>query len=222
MAAHRTLGARKISLPSNLQDTHQQIKQQQQQQQHHHSFLETKRSIKYQYNKLIRERDDLRNQVIKLANYNYAREPDFVRDRVKLRETVDEVGHLKRHVERRIGLLLDKVLDKLEKEEVKLNESASSKFEDSEKFAKSYLDGKLDTKHEHFIDEYTKLRKEAHKASILAEKLTQEKGKLAQDYVAKVTSTSKDVNNNLSADVNNNNSSPVPTPRQKRRVSFNK
>lgn len=162
--------------------------------------LPTQNHYLIQLKVLNREHGTLTKQVNDLANFNYAREPEFVRNRLKLRDTLDEVATLRRRVTKH----LQPILNKLEVAKGKLSASAILAEEESEQVALSYLK-EGSTSQDAFIELYVKLRKEAHEKRILADKLTKEKDMLANHIPKPLESNS-----------------PIPTPRQRKRVSFNK
>lgn len=138
-----------------------------------------------------------------MAKFNYAREPEFVRDRTKLREVLDDVAGMVRYTTSRH---LEPILDKLNQLLNKLTSEATRHEELSESMAQDFLNGKKS--YTEFIDQYIKLRKETSKKRIVADKLAKERTTLANT----ITPSSG----------NAPNYSPVPTPRQRKRVSFNK
>lgn len=148
---------------------------------------------------LNKEHANLKKQVNDLANFNYAREPEFVRDRLTLRDTLDDVATLRRRVTKH----LQPILNKLELTQKKLSTAADSAQKESEQVENSYLEGV--TTQDTFIELYVKLRKEAHEKRILADKLTREKNMLTGCVPKPFESNS-----------------PIPTPRQRKRVNFNK
>ena len=135
-----------------------------------------------------------------LADCNYAREPEFVQARLKLRETLDDVNEWRRRV---TGRHLNPIIEKLNKAQEKLAEEARSLEKQSEQMAEDFLHGSksLDL----FIEDYIKLRKETSQKRILADRLAKEKNMLAVTIPRQMDS-----------------SSPIPAPRQKKRVSFNR
>lgn len=167
-----------------------------------------RKSMKLQILKLEKERDELRDQVVELANFNYAREPEFVKDRMRLREKLEDVADLKRIVASKWIMVLNTVMTKLEANQTKLSTNALRLEEDSEQVARAYLEGKL--KHDQFIDQYIQLRKDASRARALADKLTKEKNILAQNW-----------NNSTSGViVDSKQESPKPAARQRKKVCF--
>lgn len=104
----------------------------------------------------------------------------------------------------RVTKHLQPILNKLDLARGKLSATAISAEEESEQVALRYLKEGSITQ-EAFIEIYVKLRKEAHEKRILADKLTKEKDMLA---------------NHIPKSLDSN--SPIPTPRQRKRVSFNK
>lgn len=144
-----------------------------------------------------RELDELNKQVSSLANFNYAREPDFVRDRKKVRETVDEVAPLSRYITSRH---LEPFIDRLGKTQDLLASEARKHEEQSEIMAKEFLSGRKS--YDEFMEEYIAIRKQTSARRIQADKLAKERDRLAEI-------------------LNKPIDSPVPTPRQrKKRVSF--
>lgn len=145
------------------------------------------------------DRDCLQKQVNDLAIYNYAREPEFVRDRQKLRQTLDDVSALRRKVAMKH---LQPILDKLNKAQNNISSEGRKYEEQSELLSSEFLNG--DRSHEDFVEEYIKLRKETSRQRALADKLAQEREKLAENVTRPFESAS-----------------PIPMPRQRKRVSFN-
>ena len=136
-----------------------------------------------------------------MASFNYAREPDFVRDRLRLRNLLDEVSSLKRRVTTKRLL---PILEELNKAQSKLSTEARNSEEQSERMAQEFLDG--GKTHDQFIEEYLKLRKETSKKRILADKLTKERN----DLLEKISASPR------------GSDSPLPNPRQRKRLSFNR
>lgn len=170
-------------------------------------------SLLHKYNKLVKERDNLKEDVTKLAFYNYSRERDFYRDRTKLRETINDVAKLKSNVEIRSDKLLSNILKKVN---IKLKEGSEEKTlpEESESLAKKYLHGEIKLNHEEFLDKYIKLRKEEQKAILIEERIK-------KDFSRQLT----DSNNNNKNDNNNNNDKSInynttTTNNNNKRVSF--
>lgn len=167
-----------------------------------------KRGLKH----LQKEHEELKQTVAKLAIFNYAREPDFVRDRNKLRDTLDEVANLRRSIQCKY---VNRILGQLERAQVQIDTEARSAEEKSERMAKDFLDANIG--HEDFLERYINIRKNAIQKRIIADKLTKERSKLDEN----VSGTSPRNNNN-----NNNNktfaqqNSPTPTPRQRKRLSL--
>lgn len=155
--------------------------------------------MNFQLRKLEQERDDLQRQVTNLANFNYAREPEFVRDRLKLRETLDEVNALRRRVSSKH---LQPIVEKLNKTQSQLSAEARKYEEESESMAQEFLDGKKS--YDDFVEEYIKLRHQTSQKRILADKLAKEKTKLSEDIPRPFGTNS-----------------PTPAPRHRKRVSFN-
>lgn len=157
--------------------------------------------ILLQLAKLEQERDTLKKQLHELADCNYAREPEFVQARLKLRESLDEVNAWRRRV---IGRHLNPILEKLNKAESKLAEEARSFEEQSEQLAQEFMRNSKNV--DSFTEEYIKLRKEASKKRLLADRLVKEKNMLAEAIPRQIMDPN----------------SPIPAPRQKKRVSFNR
>lgn len=144
-----------------------------------------------------KELDELSKQVSSLANFNYAREPDFVRDRVKVKETIDDAAPLYRYI---TSKHLEPFLGRLGRAQSSLAEDARKCEEESERMASEFLSGKKG--YEEFIDEYIAIRKQTSARRLKADKLSKERDHLAEN-------------------LNRPFDSPIPTPRQrKKRVSF--
>lgn len=158
--------------------------------------------------KLQKEREELKQRVAKLAIFNYAREPDFVRDRNKLRDTLDEVANLRRSIQSKY---VNRILGQLERAQVKIDSEARSAEERSERMAKDFLDGNI--RHEDFLQRYIDLRKNAIQRRIIADKLVKERSKLDEN----VSGASAKSKNSKTLDQQN---SPTPTPRQRKRLSL--
>lgn len=146
---------------------------------------------------LRNELDELSKQVSSLANYNYAREPDFVRDRMKVRDTVDDAAPLCRHIATKH---LEPFIDRLTEAQNLLTREARKREELSESLALDFLSRQ--TNYDEFINEYIDVRKETSIKRTLADKLAKERNKLAENLIKPLES-------------------PIPTPRQrKKQVSF--
>lgn len=133
----------------------------------------------------------MRKQVASLANYNYAREPEFVRDRLKLREITDDVAKMVKQV---TGKHLEPILEKLSNIQEQLAHEARQREELSEAMAHRFLtadddddDGDNDNHepYDEFIRQYIGLRKETSRKRILADRLTKERDTLMSNILFK-------------------------------------
>lgn len=115
--------------------------------------------------RLVTQRNELKRDVLSLAKFNYAREPDFVRDRLKLRNLVEEVSQIVRHTQE----LTEKIKPVQKALEKKFSE-AKILEEKSEAMAQDFLQQKIT--HEEFIKQYVELRKETIKKRLLADGLS--------------------------------------------------
>lgn len=147
--------------------------------------------------KSLTKRDTLEAHVQALASYNYAREPEFVRDRINLREQIEQTNAIRRRIVHRY---VDPIMHKLGATHEKLTKEAREAEEQSECLAKKYLDGELE--HQAFIEQYMKIREVTSQKRTLADRLTKERNKLAEQITKPFELDS-----------------PVPVPRRKR-VSF--
>lgn len=151
--------------------------------------------------KLLVERNTLNDQVVKLGNFNLAREPDFVRGRLSLRNIVEEVDETIRRLDIKY---LQPILEKLNRAEEQLSLIARKYEEESEQLAQQFLDKSL--AYDGFIEKYIKLRKEASKKRVLADRLAREKSMLAD--------TSKFIKTRSANLIN----PPAPTPPRRKKV----
>lgn len=170
----------------------------------HHNWHETMKPpelTSHKIKKLERELDDLKKQTTSLANFNYAREPEFVRDRLKLRETCDQVAAAVRHATTK---LIEPILERLTTLQNELSNDARKHEELSELVAQEFLSGNKG--YAEFIDEYISLRKETSKKRILADRLAKEKNELSSN-IPKPHQTQQNLHK----------ISPVPSPRRRKR-----
>lgn len=117
-------------------------------------------------------------QVFNLANFNYAREPEFVRNRLKLRDLSREVSNLiikinSKHIE--------PILERLGSVQTDLANDARKYEESSESMAQDFLAGKKN--YTEFIEEYIRLRNETSRKRILADRLAKERDSLTSIYL---------------------------------------
>lgn len=155
-------------------------------------------------NSLIQKRDKLKVQVVELASLNYAREPEFVRDRLRSRELIGELNALKVHITikhlrpllKRLNLIQDKLTN-----ETRECEDAS------EQLAAQYLDSRLE--HDEFLTSYIEKRKEAIKRRALVDRFTKERASIEAN-IPKLDNAESSYSY-----------SPKPAIRQRRRVSLN-
>lgn len=150
--------------------------------------------------KLQRQRDELRKQNADLAKFNYAREPEFVKDRLKLRQVLDDTATLKRRL---MCKQLTPILEKLDICHANLLATTCQLEEQCERMASDFLEGRKSF--DMFKAAYLQLRSSASRKRILADKLGQERARLLAN-LPKPAATG----------------SPVPAPRQRKRVSFNR
>lgn len=236
------------------------------------------RNHAHQIRRLERERDEMRKQVLSLAETNYAREPEFVRDRLRLREQSEELARMLRQLESKH---MEPILVQLNAVQAKLARDAMKHEEQSETMAHQFLVGACagpaegaDGGHgcaegadptssggscEQFLRDYVELRGETIKRRILADRLAKERDALLSNITYKSLSiagkqrhgtTASETASIISADsaitcttgANTSSAtdearsasplsttlpagstdSPKPTPRQKKRVSFNR
>ena len=113
---------------------------------------------------LEREKNQLEKQVISLARFNYAREPELTRDRLKLRQLVDEVSQ----VLKRLELVKERAEPVLMKLRERPGIEARALEEKSEEFAQQFLSGKIT--YDVFTKQYIGLRKETSKKRLIADR----------------------------------------------------
>lgn len=112
---------------------------------------------------------------IALATCNYAREPEFARDRMNLRKINEEVDSLRRRITSRH---IKPMLGKLKTSHDKLCSDVRKLEEDSEKMANDMLTG--NKPFNDFVDDYTPIRKRINSRRMLTDRLAKEYGKLDQ------------------------------------------
>jgi len=115
--------------------------------------------------KLTQQRNNLEKQVLSLAKFNYAREPEFVRDRLRLRELVEEVSQLVKHTHE-----LARKLKPLQKCLKKQTEETRQLEEKSEAMAQDFLQGNM--RLDEFTSKYVDLRKETVRKRLIVDGLT--------------------------------------------------
>jgi hypothetical protein len=130
------------------------------------------RDLASQIKQLERERDSLKEQVLTLAYCNHAREPEFVRDRTKLRELTRSVAQLVKHLNSKH---IEPIVSKLKLAQGRLAQAARRHEEESELVAQRFLESTTDsTKVQQFTNDYIEIRKEAIKKRTLADRLAKE------------------------------------------------
>ena len=117
--------------------------------------------------KLESEKKELSEDVIKLAKWNYAREPEFVRDRLKLKQITDEVSRIVRQSQS-LKAKAEPILEKLEK---KILNGLKEMEERSETMAQEFLKNQIP--YDDFSDRYIELRKITNERRLLADSLRQ-------------------------------------------------
>lgn len=153
---------------------------------------------------LQHERDNLSAKVIEMANMNYAREPEFVKDRLKLRGTLNELSTIKQDL---TSKSIKPIIDHMNQIQEKLASKAKEVEETSENIASSFLDGSID--HGEFLRQYIDKRKDTTKRRYIADRLAREVKQLSEN-APHFTGESKQ----------SDNQPPKPAPRSRRRVSF--
>lgn len=164
--------------------------------------------LSIQLKELERQRDELKGEVLNLAEANYAREPEFVRQRARIRQQAEEVARVVKQLELKY---MGPILAKLDEVQNKLAEEARRHEEMSEAMAHRFLlntscgggengfesgdanstqiigdsdrgagatDPSLAESYEQFIGNYIKLRKETSKKRLLADRLAKERSML--------------------------------------------
>lgn len=133
-----------------------------------------------------------------LCAFNYAREPEYVRDRVKIREIVEDTASIRRRIVKSHLPLLDL----LSKTHCQISLDARKYEEESEGMAQEFLSG--NKSYDEFIRDYLEARMKATGKRALADRLAKEKNLLAGlNDLTKVNGTY----------------SPIPKPRQRKKVS---
>lgn len=107
---------------------------------------------------LEKQKNELKKQIFRMAEFNWAREPEIARDRHRLILMMESVTRLIKRTEPLIS-----ICEKIAK---KLNDVRPAE-ENSEQLAQDFLKGKLPN--DEFIDKYVELRKEIIKRRLLAD-----------------------------------------------------
>lgn len=154
----------------------------------------------------------LSQQVLTLADFNYAREPVLNRQRAALQRSIEEVSSLRSRITQRHVKPIMKRLNELQ---IKLSTHAKSLEDESDRMAQDLLEGRL--AFEDCLERYLKTRKETSKQQILADRLAKEKDKLAQT----VTTSTKFLNQRKLVETQQDKP-PSPMPRTKKRASMNR
>lgn len=117
-----------------------------------------------------KERDELIAQNKELASLNYASEPEFVRNRMRLHEIIEDINSLKiTMITRRIRPLMEKLTNT----EKQLQEYARASEEDSEQVSEKFLSGNIS--YDEFVKQYINSRKQVSKRRVLADRFLKEK-----------------------------------------------
>lgn len=155
---------------------------------------------------LLKERNELKKQVVTLANFNYAREPQYVRDRLDLTCILDEVSNLRKRINSK---QITPLVTKLEKALEALEKDAYEYEVQSELLQQQFLEKSLD--YASFNEQYVKIRKQACVKRKLADQLAKEKLRLQEGLQKKVSTNDPQLANVIAQSDNF---------RKERRVSF--
>lgn len=164
--------------------------------------------------RLLQEQEDLEEIVDQLANCNLSCEPKFARGRAKLKESLDDVQEMRRKVKSK----QDKVLERIKSTQSKLVTSTRELQDKSESLADEFFSQSLragqdqgshgvvtktQEEYDNFIRNYINIKKQANLKSALVDGSMESIRRMAQNLTKP-------------SDMD----SPIPVPRQRKRVSF--
>lgn len=136
-----------------------------------------------------------------MATQNYAREPEHVRNRMKLLTIIDDLNELKKTI---TTLKVKPIMDKLKTIEQSLQDSANSnEIDQVEQIQQDFFAGKIS--HQVFLRTFIETQKELTKRRIIVDRFVKERTNLEI---------------NIPKLERGQSYGPIPMPRQRRRSSL--